>query len=124
MTEFDHSENVLSDFYVFEMNSTDLSQRPFLSQQQLDVLINLVQVDDPVVKQKVIAHNIRLVVNIAKRYNDRGVELMQLVAEGTKGLIHALENFELEGGFRFTSYAAQCVRHSIERTILKQPLSN
>jgi RNA polymerase nonessential primary-like sigma factor len=123
MTEYAYSENVLPETYGIEMEFTGVSQKPLLSAQQQLALMSLVKVDDPVAKQHVIAHNLRLVVNIAKRYSDHGVALLELVREGTMGLIHALENFELEGGFRFAAYAAQCVRHNIERAIMNQPFT-
>ena len=67
--------------------------------------------------QKIISHNLRvgLVDNIAKRYVNRGIELSELVKEGNLGLTHALENFELEGGLRFSAYAARCICQNIER---------
>ena len=103
-----------------EMKSTEVSYKPLLSAQQQLALMNLVKVDDPEAKQQLVAHNLRLVVNIAKRYSDRGVALLDLVREGNLGLIHALENFDLEGGFRFAAYAARCVRQNIERAIMNQ----
>jgi DNA-directed RNA polymerase sigma subunit (sigma70/sigma32) len=122
MTGYVYSEDVLPEIYglEIEMKSTDASQKPLLSAQQQRALMNLVRVDDPETKQRVIAHNLHLVVNIAKRYSDHGVALLDLVREGTVGLIHALENFDLEGGFRFAAYAAQCVRQRIECAILNQ----
>jgi RNA polymerase nonessential primary-like sigma factor len=120
MTEYVLSENALSEVFLLEIETTDLSQKPVLHPQQQLALMNLVKVDDPIAKRQVIAHNLRLVVNIAKRYSNCGVALLDLVSEGTMGLIHALKYFELEGGFRFAAYAAQCVRQNIERTIINQ----
>jgi RNA polymerase nonessential primary-like sigma factor len=117
MTKNANTEDILR-----EVNGlfTDTLQHPLLSQQQQLALQNLVQVEDPDIKQKLITQNLRLVVNIAKRYCDHGVALLDLVREGIHGLIHALENFEREGGFRFESYAVQCVRRSIELVIINQ----
>ncbi len=98
----------------------EYSQKSLLSNQQHDALMNLVAVDDTDEKQQLIAHNLRLVVNIAKRYSDHGVALLDLIREGNRGLIHAMESFEQEGGFRFATYAARCVRQSIECTIMNQ----
>jgi RNA polymerase nonessential primary-like sigma factor len=117
MTEYANTEDILHEVYGL---FTEALSQPLLSEQQKLALINLVRVDDPDVKQKMIAQNLRLVVNIAKRYGDHGVALLELVREGICGLIHALENFEREGGFRFESYAVQCVRRSIEHVILNQ----
>ena len=112
-----YSEDVLPEVCGFEMELAEVAQKPLLSNEQQLALMSLVRVDDPVAKQQLIAHNLRLVINIARRYSDRGVELLDLVREGAQGLIHALESFELEGGFRFAAYAARCVRLNIECAI-------
>ena len=71
-------------------------------------------------RQKMIEHNLRLVVNVAKAYLNRGMPLLDLVEEGNLGLIHALEKFDPELGFRFSTYAIWWIRQNIERAIMNQ----
>jgi len=71
-------------------------------------------------RQKMIEHNLRLVVNVAKAYLNRGMPLLDLVEEGNLGLMHALDKFEPERGFRFSTYAIWWIRQNIERAIMNQ----
>jgi RNA polymerase nonessential primary-like sigma factor len=71
-------------------------------------------------RQKLIEHNLRLVVSIAKHYTNRGLALPDLIEEGNLGLIHALEKFDPERGFRFTTYATWWIRQAVERAIMNQ----
>lgn len=67
-----------------------------------------------------ITSNLRLVVKIAKNYRARGVPLLDLIEEGNLGLIHAVQKFEPERGFRFSTYATWWIRQSIEQAIMCQ----
>ncbi|MBC3861702.1 RNA polymerase sigma factor RpoS [Undibacterium jejuense] len=71
-------------------------------------------------RQKMIEHNLRLVVSIAKHYINRGVALLDMIEEGNLGLMHAIDKFEPERGFRFSTYATWWIRQSIERAIMNQ----
>ena len=69
-------------------------------------------------REKMIIHNLRLVVNQAKRYKSSGLPLLDLVNEGNIGLMHAVEKFDPERGFRFSTYATWWIRQAIERGLM------
>ena len=115
-----NAEYVLPRFYGLDMASGDFSQHILLSNRQHRALMDLVGLDDPEAQHRVVEGNLRLVVNIAKRYSDHGVALVDLVREGNRGLLHALESFEPEDGFHFAAYAARCVHQHIECAIMNQ----
>jgi len=71
-------------------------------------------------RQRMIKSNLRLVVNIARRYRNRGLPLLDLIEEGNLGLIHAVEKFDPERGFRFSTYATWWIRQNIERALMNQ----
>lgn len=67
-----------------------------------------------------VASNMQLVLGLADLYAGHGVDLVNLISEGTRGLIHAMDSFELSGSFNFESYATRCIRQRIECTIMNQ----
>jgi RNA polymerase nonessential primary-like sigma factor len=71
-------------------------------------------------RQSMIEHNLRLVVSIAKAYLGRGVPLSDLIEEGNLGLMHAIDKFEPERGFRFSTYATWWIRQAVERAVMNQ----
>jgi RNA polymerase nonessential primary-like sigma factor len=71
-------------------------------------------------RQAMIEHNLRLVVSIAKMYLGRGVPLSDLIEEGNLGLMHAIDKFEPERGFRFSTYATWWIRQAVERAAMNQ----
>ena len=71
-------------------------------------------------RQRMIEANLRLVVSIAKHYQHRGIPFDDLIEEGNLGLIHALEKYDPERGFRFSTYATWWIRQNIERSIMNQ----
>ncbi len=96
-----------------------ITQTPLLSVQQEQQLARRVREhNDPVAREQMIQANLRLVVNIAKRYAKGGVSLADLVAEGNLGLLRAVEEFKPDAGVRFSTYAAWWIKQSVKRLMI------
>jgi len=93
---------------------------PLLTADQEIELGRLVKQGDSAARQKMIESNLRLVVKIARRYRVPKMSLMDIVEEGNIGLMQAVEKFDPEKGFRFSTYASWWIRHQIERAVMNQ----
>jgi RNA polymerase nonessential primary-like sigma factor len=105
---------------VTQIYLNEIGANPLLTPEQELAYSRLARQGDETARQKMIEHNLRLVVNIAKHYLNRGMPLLDLVEEGNLGLIHALDKFDPERGFRFSTYATWWIRQNIERAIMNQ----
>ncbi|MHB1677921.1 MAG: RNA polymerase sigma factor RpoS [Sulfuriferula sp.] len=105
---------------VTQMYLSEIGHRALLSAEEERVLTGRVIQGDFAARQKMIVCNLRLVVNIAKHYNHRGMPFLDLIEEGNLGLMHALEKFEPDRGFRFSTYATWWIRQYVERAIMEQ----
>jgi RNA polymerase nonessential primary-like sigma factor len=101
--------------YLREVRRTEL----FTAQEEFETATRA-RAGDFDARQSMIEHNLRLVVSIAKGYLGRGVPLSDLIEEGNLGLMHAIDKFEPERGFRFSTYATWWIRQSVERAVINQ----
>jgi RNA polymerase primary sigma factor len=94
-----------------------LTQAPLLSAEEEVELTRLSQQGDCAARQRIVEANMRLVISIARAYRSKAVPLEDLIQEGAIGLMHAVERFDPEKGFRFSTYATHWVRQSIGRAL-------
>jgi len=98
----------------------DIGHVPLLTASEEKRLARAVGRGSEAARQRMIESNLRLVVRIAKRYLNRGLPLLDLIEEGNLGLIHAIQKFDPERGFRLSTYATWWIRQTIERAIMNQ----
>ena len=98
----------------------DIKKLPLLTPEEEIYLANRIKKGDKAARAKMIQSNLRLVINIAKRYSHLGVSMLDLIEEGNLGLMKAVEKFNPKKGYRFSTYAAWWIRQYISRAIANQ----
>lgn len=103
-----------------QMYLNEIGFSPLLTPEEEVYFSRLSLKGDDAARNRMIESNLRLVVKIARRYINRGLTLLDLIEEGNLGLIRAVEKFDPERGFRFSTYGTWWIRQTIERAIMNQ----
>jgi len=102
---------------LIQMYFQEIGDIELLSPDEEIYLAQQIEKDNPEAKRRLIEANLRLVVSIAKKYTNRGLSLLDLIQEGNFGLMRAVEKFDYQKGFKFSTYATWWIRQSITRAV-------
>lgn len=109
-----------NDDAVLAMYLKDINRVPLLSREEETELAMRAKNGDKAAKDRIVAANLRFVVNVAKKYQNRGLDLSDLISEGNIGLLTAIDRFDVEKGYHFISYAVWWIRQSILKAICEK----
>lgn len=105
-------ENLWDDNLVFFINGTEALERPLPKEEEERLLAELAQ-GKPETRQKLISHNLRLVVYIAKKFENTGIDIEDLISIGSIGLIKAVNSFKYDKNIKLATYSSRCIENEI-----------
>jgi len=120
LIQVDDTKNHSERFDVVDSYLKDINKYPILTKEEEVHYTKLAQQGNCVARDSILHANLRLVVRIARRYLKSGLPFLDMIEEGNMGLMHALEKFEPDLGYRFPTYAAWWIQQDIERAIMNQ----
>lgn len=119
-TPIESSEEIYEPVSLIDQYYKDIRSSPLLTKEEEVYYARRIQKGDNEARHQMIKSNLRLVVKIAKRYLKSGIPILDLIEEGNIGLMRAVEKFDPERGFRFSTYGAWWIQQTIERAIMNQ----
>ena len=105
---------------ILLMYLKDINRIPLLSREEEIELAQKAAQGDEAAKNKIVNANLRFVVNVAKKYQNHGLDLLDLISEGNIGLLTAIERFDVSKGYHFISYAVWWIRQAILKAICEK----
>jgi RNA polymerase primary sigma factor len=109
-----------NDETILAMYLKDINKIPLLSREEENDLALKAKKGDKIAKNKIINANLRFVVNVAKKYQNHGLDLVDLISEGNIGLMTAIERFDVTKGYHFISYAVWWIRQAILKAVCEK----
>ena len=105
---------------ILNLYLKDINRIPLLTREEEVELSQKAQAGDKAAKDRLVKANLRFVVNVAKKYQNHGIDLVDLISEGNIGLLTAVEHFDISKGYHFISYAVWWIRQSILKAICEK----
>ena len=112
--------NMSSDENVLSMYLKEINRIPLLTRMEEDTVARAAAAGDPVARARLANANLRFVVNVAKKYQNQGMPLSDLISEGNIGLLNAIERYDVDKGYHFISYAVWWIRQAILKAICEK----
>jgi RNA polymerase nonessential primary-like sigma factor len=119
-TEEDSYSAFVKEVDVTQSYLNEIGYVPLLNAEEEIYFARLALQGQKTARKKMVESNLRLVVTIARHYRDRGLTMLDLINEGNMGLMHSIDKFDPDRGFRFSTYATWWIRQNIERAIMNQ----